>query len=77
MAGKKKKFWTETGRGQLGSIFISSKGEVVRARKISRTLGGLQRWELKYFPPKGRVKTRIVHLKSRRELRRAIELNFP
>ena len=72
----KKVRWTETGRGQRGSIFVSSRGDIIRARKISRTLGGLQRWELEIIPVKGRRRTKTVHLKSRRELRKAIREAF-
>jgi len=60
----RKKRWTETGKGQKGSVFVSSRGEVVQAKRVSRTFGGLQLWELTYIPLKGRKRVKKVYLKK-------------
>jgi hypothetical protein len=64
---------TEVGRGQKGSIFVKGEAEI-HARKIGRTLGGLQIWEIEYqkdlYSP---VERKVVYLKNRKELRKVIE----
>ena len=72
----RRKRWTETGKGQRGSVFVSSKGEIVQAKRVNRTVGGLQIWELTYLPLKGRKRVKKVYLKNRRELRKVIRETF-
>ena len=70
---RKRRRWTETGRGQKGSIFVASDGCIVRAKRVGRTVGGYQIWELEVIPMKGRRYKKRVHLKRRTELREALK----
>jgi hypothetical protein len=48
---------------------------VIRARKTGRTLGGLQIWEIEYRKDlSSPIERKVVYLKSRKELRKAIEM---
>jgi len=72
---RKRRTWTEMGRGSKGSIFISNDDIQVRAVREGRTVGGLQIWRLiKEYPFPRQEK--VVHLKNRRELKEAIQRNF-
>jgi hypothetical protein len=68
---KSKKYLIETGKGQNGSIFVwgdSTSGREIRAKRIGKTVGGLQIWEVRSY--KGSA---MIHLKRRTELRKAVE----
>jgi len=75
MGRKAKDFWVETGKGSIGSIFV--KGEMqVRAKRVGKTLGGLQIWNLFFYAPNKPSTTKTVYLKSRRELKQVLERLF-
>ena len=64
--------WIQTGRGVKGSIFVNtSKKLTVYAKKVGKTVGGLQIWELV-----GNGKRFRVYLKRRTELREVIKQRF-
>jgi len=65
--------WIETGKGSKGSVFVRSDGVVCKAIKKGKTVGGLQIWQFKIILKSGKVKSKTVYLKSRRELKEAVK----